>query len=130
MTIYYLDSSVALHALLAGRSATARWLEARLDDGDRLVSSRLLRTEVVRALRREGIAARHADALLDDVGLLPLSEPVFAIAEGIRSHVRTLDAIHLATALHTQVGPTIATHDQRTADVAATLELSTYDPVG
>ena len=37
------------------------------------VSSRLLRTEVVRVLRREGIPASQAAPLLDRVGLLDIT---------------------------------------------------------
>lgn len=129
VTTYYLDSSVALHALLAPRRKAARWVESRPGEGDRIVSSRLLKTEILRVLRREGLEPGRADRLLAGVGLMPLSEPILRIAEGIRPHVRTLDAIHLATALHTMAGPTLVTHDARMGEVAATLGLAVHDPV-
>ena len=54
MEVIYLDSSAALYAILnvPQRSALHRWMAT---SGALHVSSRLLRTEVVRVLRREGI---------------------------------------------------------------------------
>ncbi len=52
-----------------------------------------------RVLLREGLLPA-ADQLLTSVALLPLDENVLATAESLPpSTVRTLDAIHLATAL-------------------------------
>lgn len=129
VTAHYLDSSVAVHALLAPRGRAGRWLSTRAAAGERFIASRLLQTEVSRVLRREDLPPARADALLVGVGLIPISEEILVVAESIRPHLRTLDAIHLATAVHTMLGPTMLTHDTRLAEVAAAVGLATYDPV-
>ena len=132
MEVIYLDSSAALYAVLnvPQRSALHRWMAT----SEALhVSSRLLRTEVVRVLRREGIPISQATPLLDRVGLLDITREVHRAAEGIRPHVKTLDALHLATAVtleRTLDTPlTIATHDKTMTAVAHQLGLRTVDPV-
>lgn len=126
MPLVYLDSSIALRTILAvpGRDAVRAWLgSADLT----IVSSRLMRTEVLRVLRREGIAPSAATPLLDRVGLIDLSRETHAVAESIERHVRTLDALHLATAVLLG-SAVVATHDARMAEVAGNLGLSTLDP--
>lgn len=97
------------------------------------MSSRLLRTEVVRVLRREGIPASQAAPLLDRVGLLDITREIHRLAEDIRPHIRTLDALHLATAASLErtldTPLTIATHDRTMTSVAHQLSLRTVDPV-
>ena len=132
MEVIYLDSSAALYAVLnvPQRSALHRWMAT---SGALHVSSRLLRTEVVRVLRREGIPISQATPLLDRVGLLGITREVHRAAEDIRPHVKTLDALHLATAVtleRTLDTPlTIATHDKTMTAVAHQLGLRTVDPV-
>ncbi|WP_043562247.1 type II toxin-antitoxin system VapC family toxin [Actinomyces israelii] len=132
MGIIYLDSSVALYAVLdvPQRSALHSWMAT---SGALHVSSRLLRTEVVRVLRREDIPVSQAAPLLDRVGLLDVTREVHRVAEDIRPHVKTLDALHLATAVtlkETLDTPlTIATHDKTMTSVAHQLGLGTVDPV-
>ena len=132
MEVIYLDSSAALYAGLnvPQRSALHRWMAT---SGALHVSSRLLRTEVVRVLRREGIPISQATPLLDRVGLLDITREVHRAAEDIRPHVKTLDALHLATAVtleRTLDTPlTIATHDKTMTSVAHQLGLGTVDPV-
>ena len=132
MGFIYLDSSAALYAVLnvPQRSALHRWMAT---SGALHVSSRLLRTEVVRVLRREGIPASQAAPLLDRVGLLDITREIHRLAEDIRPHIRTLDALHLATAASLErtldTPLTIATHDRTMTSVAHQLGLGTVDPV-
>ncbi|MCG7284572.1 type II toxin-antitoxin system VapC family toxin [Cellulomonas sp. ACRRI] len=128
MTTYYLDSSVALRAVLAvpERPDVLAWIDAH---AGRLVSSRLLRTEVVRVLRREQLPVSSASPLLSRVGLISLSDEVASVAESIERHVKTLDALHLATALVIGDPVVVATHDAGMAAVAAHLGLDVEDPV-
>lgn len=93
MTSYYLDTSIAYHALV-GTPSAAEWFD-RIDNEDpgALVSSRLLRTELTRALRRDGTPVQDRDAVLDKVAQVPLTESVLVGAEAITEHVKTLDAI-------------------------------------
>lgn len=54
MTVYYLDASVALRALLGHSPSAAAWIDqVTADSQHQLVSSRILRTELTRVLRRE-----------------------------------------------------------------------------
>jgi len=96
--VIYLDTSVALAELFAEdrRPPAAFWEGA-------LVSSRLLEYEVWtrvhgrRAARSHGEAARE---ILSRVALVELAPPVLARAlEPFPPGVRTLDALHLSTAL-------------------------------
>ena len=67
MTTYYLDTSIAYHALI-GTPGAAEWFD-RTDNETpgSLISSRLLRTELTRALRRDGTPVQDRDAVLDKV---------------------------------------------------------------
>lgn len=56
--------------------------------------------ELRRAGRRAGIPSEDVDAVLDRVGLIALDNPVRQLAAGTGTPtLRSLDAIHLATAL-------------------------------
>lgn len=125
----YLDTSVAL-AHLMGEDRTppaALWEE-------RLVSSRLLEYEMWTRIHARGLGPTHGDgvrALLDRVALVELSPLVLARALApFQGSVRTLDALHLATAdfLHSQgQSPRVATYDVRMADAARRLGLALAD---
>lgn len=123
----YLDSSVALHAILKTpqQNLVRRWIDAQA----RLVSSRLLRTEIIRVLRRENLPLDQATPLLDRVGLLDITRGTHAVAESIERHVKTLDALHLATALSLGTTTTIITHDQGMVDAATILGFTVEDPL-
>ena len=124
----YLDSSVALRTILdvPGRTRLQAWLESA---GATIVASRLLRTEMIRVLRRDGRPVADAAPLLDRVGLIDITRETHAVAESIERHVRTLDALHLATALLIGDAVTVATHDAKMAEVAEHLGLTVTDPV-
>ncbi|MGL5819083.1 MAG: type II toxin-antitoxin system VapC family toxin [Phycicoccus sp.] len=126
--LVYLDSSVALRTILdvPERERLQSWMEA---PGTTFVSSRLLRTEVVRVLRRDSRPILDGTPLLDRVGMLDISRETHTVAESIERHVRTLDALHLATALLVGEPVTVATHDATMAAVAAHLGLLVADPV-
>ncbi|MFT3861519.1 type II toxin-antitoxin system VapC family toxin [Micropruina sp.] len=129
MNRYYLDSSVAAHAILAGGHAR-EWLDdvTRQDDVE-LVSSRLLQTELTRTLRREGVPVGDRSSVLDYVALIPITEPILAAAEAITEHTKTLDAIHLASALAVGGDLELATHDANMRRLAELLGLRVIDPV-
>ena len=129
MTGYYLDTSIAAHALLRGGRA-ARWLDETTSNPTYAVfSSRLLQTELTRTLRREDRAISERDDVLDYVGIVPITEGVLATAEAITEHVKTLDAIHLATALSLGSGVIVVSHDQNQLRVAEQIGLHTLDPL-
>jgi predicted nucleic acid-binding protein len=95
--VIYLDTSVALAQLLAEdrRPADGLWRET-------LVTSRLLEYEVWTRLNARGLAASHGEAarlLLGRFAFLELDRSVLARAvEPFPEPVRTLDALHLASA--------------------------------
>lgn len=128
MGIVYLDSSVALRTILdvPDRLRLQTWMQT---PGTVYVSSRLLRTEVVRVLRRDGRPLTDAAPLLDRVGLFDVTRETHAVAESIERHIKTLDALHLATALLVGEPVTVASHDTIMKTVAERLGLRVSDPV-
>lgn len=128
MTVIYLDTSVAVRTILdvPQRRALQQWMQSETST---FVSSRLLRTEVVRVMRRERRPLTDAAALLDRVGLIDLRRETHAVAESIEKHVKTLDALHLATAVLLGDGVTVASHDSVMLTVAEHLGLAVTDPV-
>ncbi len=97
----YLDSS-ALVKLVASEPESAA-LFGFLAGRAELVSSAVARVEVLRAVRRledPGALAARAERILESLALLRVDDAILeaAGAVGPRS-LRTLDALHLATAL-------------------------------
>ncbi len=111
----YVDTSIALAELFAEdrRPPDALWREP-------LVSSRLLEYELWTRVNARVAGRTHGDAVRDilaRVSLVELAPTVLARAlEPFPTPVRTLDAIHLATA-HFLVASrqrlTLATYDER-----------------
>lgn len=130
MTTYYLDTSVALRALLGHLPSAAAWID-RVTGGrhDVLVSSRILRTELTRVLRREQLPVGRRDELLDVLSLVPVTDGVLAAAEAIEPHVKTPDAIHLGSVIAAGLDATIVTHDVGMAAAASAIGYPTLDPV-
>ena len=119
----YLDTSVALAQLLGEdhRPPESLWAET-------LVASRLLEYEIWNRLHRLDAARSHGDGardLLARVAFLELTPEVLVRAlEPFPSSVRTLDALHLASAdfLRTAgVELEIATYDERMRGAAQTM---------
>ncbi|REF31311.1 PIN domain-containing protein [Calidifontibacter indicus] len=127
-SLVYLDSSVALRTILdvPERRRLQDWMQATQAT---FVSSRLLHTEVIRVLRRDDRALTDGRPLLDRVGLLDMPRETHSIAESIERHVKTLDALHLATALLIGEPVLVATHDSVMKKVAEQLGLTVVDPV-
>lgn len=100
------------------------------EKGEVLMSSRLLRTEITRVLRRVGQPLSLRDRITDHLSLLPLENAVLLEAEAIIPAVQTLDAIHLASALRSGAEEVeVVTHDRTMAAVAKMLGLPVSDPV-
>jgi predicted nucleic acid-binding protein len=124
--VIYLDTSVALAQLFAEdrRPPAALWEEAAL------VSSRLLEVELWTRLHGRGATRSHAEAareILARVALVELAPPVLARAvEPFPVAVRTLDALHLSTALFLagrNQDLSIAAYDERLLRAAAAVGL-------
>jgi uncharacterized protein len=95
------------------------------------VSSTLLAVEAIRACARYGAAyAREAHAWLEGVSLLALDEGVLGEAASLEPPaLRSLDALHLATALSVrdELGA-FFTYDRRLAGAAAESGLTVVQP--
>lgn len=100
------------------REAELEPLLAELAEWDGYVSSTLLGAEAIRACGRyAGQYAAEARAFLEGVALLPLDDAVLDEAASIDpAELRTLDALHLATALSVsdEIG-VFVTYDERLA---------------
>lgn len=124
--IVYADSSVLLRLALGARDALPEWKHV-----DTAVSSALAEVECLRTLDRlrlvDGLSdetvaeRRHAIYdLLDAMELAAVTASVLArAAQPFPTAIRTLDAVHLATALLWKENHgrdvTMATHDRRLA---------------
>nr|WP_281370311.1 PIN domain-containing protein [Microbacterium pseudoresistens] len=64
-----------------------------------MVSSRLLEVELHAASQRRGIVRAHVDELLSRISLVALDDDVVDRAVPSQSGLRSLDALHLATAV-------------------------------
>lgn len=130
MTALYVDSS-ALCKLIAEEEHTAAMHRLwTTHDGD-LVSSDLARVEVMRqAGRCDPPRATEAKAVLDGLLLVPILTRIAQAAGTLGpSSLRSLDALHLATAL--ELGDDLeglVTYDDRQAAAARHLGLPVVTP--
>jgi len=119
--VIYLDSS-ALLKLVRREDETAalrEWLD--LHPEHPVVTSELGRVEVLRAARRiGGPVVAEACAVVGDLDLVPLDRAVQDVACDLGDpRLRTLDALHLASALLLGEGLTaLVAYDRRLADAA------------
>jgi predicted nucleic acid-binding protein len=125
----YVDTSVVLAELLAEdrRPSDELWNQT-------LVSSRLLEYELWSRVYGRGLASSHGEAARALVGRLALVEMVSPILvralEPFPVAVRTLDALHLASAeflRERQPALRLATYDVRQAAAAEALGIGLYD---
>lgn len=127
----YLDSSALLKLVHQERESDLleQWLSQDLTMP--MVSSQLARIEVIRATRRlNADALPEAVALLDSLDLIPISTDIVERASLIGdSTLRSLDAIHLASALAIQHELTsFVAYDARLAQAATAAGLVTDQP--
>ena len=125
----YLDSSAIVK--LAVREQESDALRRHLGRRRPLISSALARTEVLRALLPGGGAALSAGRrALAHVDLVRVNNRVLGTAgELLPLEVRSLDAVHLATAQH--LGSDLhhlVTYDDRMAEAARLLGIRTATP--
>lgn len=127
---FYLDTSVAVRILLRQSDAAAKWFDEVNDDDENVVfSSRLLRTELTRVLRREQLPIARRDEVLDYLSTVPLDDGILAEAEAIVPHVKTLDAIHVASLIRSGLDAVVVTHDANMRAVAGVIGYPVLDPV-
>jgi predicted nucleic acid-binding protein len=127
---FYLDTSAAVKLVVdePGSKAMTAW--ARSHAGE-VLSSDLLRTELLRATRRGAPEQMSgARAVLDSITLVGLPAPTFEhAAELDPDMLRSLDALHLAAAL--ELGDEldgIVTYDDRLTRAAALKGIAVIAP--
>jgi predicted nucleic acid-binding protein len=129
MPVTYLDSSALVKLVIEEPESTA--LRRHLRRRRPLVSSALARTEVLRAVLLEGdTAIARAYDVLSSVELIRVNDRVLNAAGVLQPvDVRSLDAIHLATAqrLGSELNQLIA-YDDRLLAAARALGLKTLAP--
>lgn len=128
MTIY-LDTSAAAK-LLVEESESSR-LAAFLDGveaEEHIMSSALLETELRRFGTRIDLPQSAVTDLLTRVGLVEPDRSLFYEAGLLPGrHLRSLDALHLATAVRVDASAVVA-YDHRLLEAARSLGLSTLSP--
>jgi predicted nucleic acid-binding protein len=117
----YLDSAAIVKLVHAETESAAlrAWLDERAETG--WISSVLTEVESFRALARYApAAAARLPAVLDQVDLIDVGSPVRILAQVVRPvTVRSLDAIHLGTALHVRQALTsFVTYDKPLLEAA------------
>jgi predicted nucleic acid-binding protein len=126
----YLDTSVALAHLMAEdrRPPDELWQNT-------VASSRLLEYELWTRLHARGLAKSHGEAargLIARVALLELAPTVLARAlDAFPTPVRTLDAIHLASAdflRGQQQSVALASYDDRMLEAAEHMGIAIWPP--
>lgn len=127
----YLDSAAVVKLVHAEAESQAlrEWLDARAETG--WISSVLTEIESFRALARYAPEAiSRLPAVLDLIELVGLDPPVRILAQtATPATVRSLDAVHLGTALHARpVLTSFVTYDKRLLDAARAAGLPADSP--
>jgi uncharacterized protein len=124
----YLDASALVKLIVDEKESVSlnRWYV----EAERLSTSRVGVVETIRATGRRSFDERHRDRILSDVEVLELDPAIAASAAVVGSPLlRTLDAIHLASAL--ALAPELdafVTYDDRLAEAARSLGLPVVRP--
>ena len=127
----YLDSSAIVKLVVREpeSSALRRYLAGHADR----VSSGLARVEVVRALRRtrdsDSQPLQRAASVLERIALVAVDEPILNDDAALEPRqLRSLDAVHLATALSLDGLDAVVTYDRRLHAAAAAAGLEVVSP--
>lgn len=128
----YLDSSAIVKLIREEAESSALSAYLAVAPSPPLISSELARVEVHRTLLREGEpAAAHTRAakLLAPIARLPLAPVIDDAAQLPGPTLRSLDALHLATAQNLGRALTaLVTYDHRLKDAADQAGLPTASP--
>lgn len=127
----YLDTCAFVKLLWWEQESAAlqRFLASSAEQ--RLVSSELLVLGVRRAVLRAGAAMSRAELLLTRIDRVAITRAVVEAASRLpEPHLRSLDAIHLATALtlRTELGAFV-TYDKRLISAAEVYRIPVTSPV-
>ena len=135
MALFYLDTSALVKLVREERESEA--LGVFLEEAD-IVSSELVLAELPRAIRR-AVAddpklsldelTEQASEVLDALASVPVDEAILIAAGGLpEPALRTLDAIHVATALTLSPVDGFVSYDERQSAAARLAGLRTVTP--
>lgn len=129
--IAYLDTSACGKLLIDAEPdamAFIRYVTSLELDGGLLVSSQLLETEMRRMATRKSLSQAAVTEILARVNLI-LPERDFFHEAGLLpgTRLRSLDALHLATAIGAEADVLVA-YDHRLLEAAASVGLATHSP--
>jgi len=129
LSVAYLDSS-ALVKLVAAEPES--WVLGDFVRNRQVVSSDIARVELPRSVRRLGLgdaAVSRTDEVLRRITLLKLERTVLTRAAELEPvELRSLDAIHLASALSVSELEAFVTYDRRLAAAAENAGLGVMAP--
>lgn len=124
----YVDASALVKLVIAEPESVG--MERWYIECERVVTSRIAIVETRRAVLRRAHDAAHLEHVLDRIEVIALNPRIADHAATIQpATVRTLDAIHLATALAAMPElDAFVTYDDRLADAARELDLPVVSP--
>jgi predicted nucleic acid-binding protein len=133
VSFFYVDSSAIVKLIWseAESSALAEFVLSDERSAKTLITSAVSRIEVLRATRRrDGSLLSRAREVLETFSEFEITEGIMETAAMVGSpNLRTLDAIHLATAMENASGMrALITYDTRLAQAARELGLPVASP--
>lgn len=128
---YYFDSS-ALVKLFASERNTTDFQDFFISESkskSQFFSSVLSRVEIFRSLQRQGRDVSQVDEFLKGLNLVRLSDVVIGLSQIIAPGLKSLDAIHLASAVHLKpLELSFVTYDKPLAKAAQEAGLKSLSP--
>ncbi|MGY2743391.1 type II toxin-antitoxin system VapC family toxin [Arthrobacter sp. UYCu723] len=108
--IIYVDTSAVLKLVVEENesSAAATYLSTTAAQGDKLVASMLLYTELHCAAHRRDFPGGLVNSVLGGINLVDLARSDLMYAAALPGGLRTADAIHLAAAIRLQTDVLVA----------------------
>jgi predicted nucleic acid-binding protein len=126
----YFDTSALLKLILVEQESPDL-RQHLIDHGVQIIASEVAAVELLRGARRHSLTLdAECMALLNRTVLLPLSRSVRERASGLKPvELRTIDAIHLATALEIESDlDSMVCYDRRLVDAAEAVGIETHSP--
>lgn len=128
--IVYVETSALTPLIKREKSSLSirAYLDDLSDDGHLLLSGRLTETELRRVTHRYDLPQSQATVILEALEIEEQTQAHFRIAGTLGSaHLRSLDALHVATAVATGCGAMV-TLDRRVAKASEGVGIPVLDP--